>query len=109
MTGRYGDDARAMFANAPAEQLALLEGTQFCLAELAWIAGNEWVEHLDDLLLRRTRIGNLLAHGGRDHLPAIRSACQAALGWDDARWNMETDRYLSLWENCYYLPSRRPA
>lgn len=109
MTGRYGDDARAMFANVPAEHLALLEDTHFCLAELAWIAGHEWVEHLDDLLLRRTRIGNLLPHGGRDHLPEIKAACQTALGWDDARWDAEVARYLRLWETCYYLPSRRPA
>jgi glycerol-3-phosphate dehydrogenase len=59
---------------------------------------------LDDLLLRRTRIGLLLAGGAVDELPRIRALCQPRLGWSDARWDEEQQRYLALWHSCYSLP-----
>jgi glycerol-3-phosphate dehydrogenase len=59
---------------------------------------------LDDLLLRRTRLGLLLAGGGRAELPRIRVLCQPRLGWSDARWQQEEKDYLALWQRCYSLP-----
>ena len=64
-------------------------GTNTLWAELAWAAEGELVLHLDDLLLRRTRLGLLLAEGGRAELPHIRALCQPRLGWSDARWQQE--------------------
>jgi glycerol-3-phosphate dehydrogenase len=72
--------------------------------ELAQACDNELVLHLDDLLLRRTRIGLLLADGAAAELPQIRRLCQPRLGWSDARWEDEQQRYLALWKNCYSLP-----
>lgn len=72
--------------------------------ELAQACDNELVLHLDDLLLRRTRIGLLLANGAAAELPQIRSLCQPRLGWSDVRWEDEQQRYLALWQNCYSLP-----
>ncbi|MDO8696930.1 MAG: glycerol-3-phosphate dehydrogenase C-terminal domain-containing protein, partial [Pseudomonas sp.] len=71
---------------------------------LAFAAEHELVLHLDDLLLRRTRLGLLLAGGAVAELPRIRSLCQARLGWDDARWAFEQQAYLSLWQRCYSVP-----
>ncbi|WP_374439558.1 glycerol-3-phosphate dehydrogenase/oxidase [Pseudomonas panipatensis] len=80
-------------------------GDTDCLwAELAWAAEGELVLHLDDLLLRRTRLGLLLENGGAAELPAIRALCQARLGWDDARWHEEERAYLDLWRRCHSLP-----
>ena len=62
------------------------------------------VLHLDDLLLRRTRIGLLLADGAAHELPRIRALCQPRLGWDDARWKHEEQDYLELWRRSYSLP-----
>lgn len=73
-------------------------------AELAWAAEGELVLHLDDLLLRRTRLGLLLAEGCRAELPRIRALCQPRLGWSDARWQQEETAYLALWQRCYSLP-----
>ncbi|WP_342246403.1 glycerol-3-phosphate dehydrogenase/oxidase [Pseudomonas sp. OTU5201] len=73
-------------------------------AELAWAAEGELVLHLDDLLLRRTRLGLLLAEGARAELPRVRALCQPLLGWDDARWVREEADYLALWRRCYSLP-----
>jgi sugar (pentulose or hexulose) kinase len=61
-------------------------------AELRWAARAEAVQRLDDLLLRRTRIGLQLRGGGAALLPRIRAICQPELGWSDARWEREQDK-----------------
>ncbi|MGD8626361.1 MAG: glycerol-3-phosphate dehydrogenase C-terminal domain-containing protein, partial [Anaerolineae bacterium] len=89
-------------------------GTQTLWAELRWAARAEGVVHLDDLLLRRVRLGHLLPRGGRDLLPQgghdllpqLRAICQPELGWDDARWQAEEAAYLALWRDHYSLPDR---
>jgi glycerol-3-phosphate dehydrogenase len=73
-------------------------------AELALACDEELVLQLDDLLLRRTRIGLLLAEGAAAELPRIRELCQPRLGWNDARWEQQQQRYLELWRSCYSLP-----
>ena len=65
----------------------------------------EQLDHLDDLLLRRTRIGLLLREGGKQQMPRIRTLCQDVLAWDDARWQQEEKRYYALWHKHYYLPA----
>src|SRR5690606_8227531 len=44
--------------------LAALPDGNRLLEIIEWICKHEQVEHLDDLMLRRTRLGNLLPHGG---------------------------------------------
>lgn len=73
-------------------------------AELAWAAANTGVVHLDDLLLRRTRLGLILPSGGKELLPKIRKVCQPVLGWDDNRWEREQERYLGIWQASYSVP-----
>jgi hypothetical protein len=80
--------------------------TQTLWAELRWAARQEQVVHLDDLLLRRVRLGLLLPDGGRAHLHTIRAICQPELGWDDERWRAEEASYNALWQRCYSLPQR---
>lgn len=109
LLGRYGDAAKAMFDGTTPNEKERIGNTQFCLAEARWAAQNEWVVHLDDLLLRRTRLGNLLPDGGASLLPALKPICQQALGWDDAEWDAEAVRYLALWHQSYSLPSKRRA
>jgi glycerol-3-phosphate dehydrogenase len=72
-------------------------------AELRWAAREEGVEHLDDLLLRRVRLGLLLPRGGRDLLGRIRNIVQPELGWSDERWQQEEATYLKTWQS-YYSP-----
>jgi glycerol-3-phosphate dehydrogenase len=62
------------------------------------------VLHLDDLLLRRTRLGLLLPSGGEDYFAAIRRLCQPRLGWDDEHWQQEQQRYQALWQRHHGLP-----
>ncbi|MCU0482568.1 MAG: hypothetical protein MUE54_15345, partial [Anaerolineae bacterium] len=80
--------------------------TQTLWAELRWCARAEGVMHLEDLLLRRTRLGLLLPNGGAEYLPRIRQICQHELGWDDAKWDAEAEAYITLWNGHYSLPPR---
>jgi hypothetical protein len=62
------------------------------------------VVHLDDLLLRRVRLGVQLPQGGAAFLPRIREICQEELGWDDSQWQAEEAAYLARWRKHYSLP-----
>ena len=104
LAGRHGPQAQALVDAARDGELEQVPGTETLWAELRWAARAEAVEHLDDLLLRRTRIGLLLRGGGAEHMERIRAICQAELGWNDARWEREEAAYLVLWARHYSLP-----
>jgi glycerol-3-phosphate dehydrogenase len=106
LLGRYAADAPALVTAAQPGELEPIPGTQTLWAEMRWAARSEGVIHLDDLLLRRVRLGHLLPQGGAALLPQIRAICQPELGWDDARWDAEEAAYLELWHCCYSLPDR---
>ena len=105
--GRYGQGAEAMVQAAEARDLELIPGTHTLWAELPFVAANEWVRHLSDLLLRRVRIGLLTAQGGKEHLKRIRSLCRPALPWDNKRWKEEMAMYLKHWNRYHGLPLQR--
>lgn len=104
LIGRYGLDAPALLAAAGAGELEPVPGTPVLWAEIRWSARAEAVAHLEDLLLRRARLGLLLPHGGVDHLARIRAIVQAELGWDDTRWATEEANYRELIATAYSLP-----
>lgn len=101
LAGRYGPDAPAMLAEAGPGELERVPGTATLWAELTWAARHEAVVHLDDLLLRRTRLGHLLPLGGGGLARQLRQRLQPALGWDDARWDREWRGYETLWQQFY--------
>lgn len=105
MVGRYGFLLARFLKEMPAGELTLINpAVGFCWAELRWALRHEQVEHLDDLLLRRTRLGLLLAGGGEEVLPKLQAMCWSELGWDDARWQVEVARYRDTWRRYYSLP-----
>jgi len=106
LAGRFGTAAQGVIDCAEPGELATIEGTAFLWAELRWAAQSEDVVHLDDLLLRRTRIGLLLEDGGARHFDRIRAICGAALGWDDARWHDEVAAYRTRLRERYGVPAR---
>jgi len=106
LTGRYAEHAIALVMAAQPGELEQIPGTPVLWAELRWAARAEAVVHLEDLLLRRTRLGVLLSEGGAAHLPRIRQICQPELGWDDARWEVEEAAFRALLQAHYSLPPR---
>jgi glycerol-3-phosphate dehydrogenase len=101
--GRYGvQSANIIRAGHPADQ-ERIPGTPYLWAELRHAACAEGVVHLDDLLLRRIRVGILCPHGGLDLIDRIRGIAQPELGWDDNRWQEEVSAYDRLWRQSYCL------
>jgi len=103
LVGRHGRQAQAVLENARAGETAPVDNTMNLWAELRWAARAEAVVHLDDLLLRRVRLGLLLPNGGLDYLDTIRAIVQLELGWDDQRWALEAARYAQVWQSCYHI------
>ena len=92
LRGRFG----ALAAEVAGQGIATLPGTQTLIGELRHSLQHEQVHHLDDLLLRRTRLGLLQPDFAAGLLPALRPHCQELLGWDAARFAQEAERYLTL-------------
>lgn len=106
LQGFYGPALAEVLRAGTHETIA---GTDILWAELAWAAANTGVIHLDDLMLRRTRLGLVLPKGGEGLLPEIRSLCKPILAWDDTIWEREEARYQELWRASYSLPATSPA
>jgi glycerol-3-phosphate dehydrogenase len=104
LLGRYGLDAINLVKAALPGELETIPETNYFWAELRWSARSEGVFHLDDLLLRRTRLGLILPHAAEAILPVVKQFCQAELAWDDKRWKQEQTGYLALWSENYSLP-----
>jgi glycerol-3-phosphate dehydrogenase len=101
---RFAARVPEVLACARPGELQTIAHTGTARAELRWACRAEGVAHLDDLLLRRTRLGLLLPQGGQALLPAWRALVQQELGWDDGRWHDECARYRELIQRCYSLP-----
>ena len=87
-----------------------LAGTPYSLAELRWSMREEQVRRLDDLLMRRTRLGLVAARGAESLLPMLEAPCREDLGWDAARWADEVARHRANWAARHAPPAenRRP-
>jgi len=103
---RYGSASLDFLLSTPLEERRpFWRGPYVSRAELRWIARNEGVRHLDDLLLRRTRLGLTAPQGGARLLEQIRSVAQPELNWSDDQWQAEVARYLALWQQAYSVIS----
>jgi glycerol-3-phosphate dehydrogenase len=108
LVGRYGVEAPMLVASARPGELDHVDDAVRCRSlwvELRWAARCEGVIHLEDLLLRRVRLGLLLPEGGLPLMNRIRAIVQEELGWDDERWEQECHDYRCLWREAYSLPA----
>ncbi len=103
--GRYGIAARQITATADPSDLARIPGTRSVWAELPHAAAYESVRHLEDVLLRRVRLGLLLDQGGLPEMTRIRRLIEPVLPWDDNRWALEIESYRKLWQRSYAPPT----
>jgi glycerol-3-phosphate dehydrogenase len=103
---RYGETSLDfLVTSASSERQQIGNGTNASLADLRWATCHEAVQHLDDLLLRRTRLGLTLRDGGVELLPQIRPTVQQELNWTDSQWDEEAGRYGAHWKKTYGVPS----
>jgi glycerol-3-phosphate dehydrogenase len=106
LSGRYGESAGDIIVQAKTSQFELqkIATTDTLWAELIWACQSESVQHLDDLLLRRTRIGLLLDRGAAEIFDELKIICQQYLFWDDLTWQAERSRYQKIIDQHYSLP-----
>lgn len=112
LLGRHGARVFDVVSSAEIGELEPIGGSPARWVELRWAARAEGVVHLDDLLLRRVRLGLLLPNGGMDCADHLRHIVQSELRWNDDRWEAEFKRYISIWQRSYSLlmhslPSRQ--
>ncbi|WP_426223220.1 glycerol-3-phosphate dehydrogenase/oxidase [Psychrobacter sp. DWR1-2-3] len=107
LQGFYGLQLDTLLELAHDEDLAYITDSNTIWAEIRFAARHEQVIHLDDLLLRRTRLGLILPHGAMTPLISTRlkQICQQELGWDEQKWQQEVARYQDLWQRYYHLPA----
>lgn len=108
LAGRHGRDLPRLAQLLTELGHDTVGNTDTLWAELAFACEAEMVLHLDDLLLRRTRLGLLLPRGGEDYFAPIRQLCQPRLGWSDEYWQHELQRYQALWQRHHGLPDATP-
>jgi glycerol-3-phosphate dehydrogenase len=102
LAGRYGRELPTLLANTPAEELQpIYPQLPGMWAELRWAARDGAVMHLDDLLLRRLRLGLMVKRGGLNEIDDLRPFIQPELGWDNIRWQWEVARYSRIHELYY--------
>jgi glycerol-3-phosphate dehydrogenase len=101
LSGRYGMLTQDLLDTLQLEDTEHIDNLPNIWGELRWAARNDAVVHLDDLLLRRIRIGMLLPKGAIDHMDRIKSIVQPELGWSNEHWEQEVERYKSIWQNAY--------
>ncbi|OXL22783.1 glycerol-3-phosphate dehydrogenase/oxidase [Psychrobacter sp. DAB_AL32B] len=107
LQGFYGRQLDTLLELAHDDDLAYVTDSNTIWAEIRFAAHYEQVIHLDDLLLRRTRLGLILPHGAMTPLISnrLKQICQQELGWDEQKWQQEVERYQQLWQRYYYLPA----
>ncbi len=101
LRGRFGPLAGQAAGCAAPDEHQTIDDLPTRWVELRWAARAEAVAHLEDLLLRRTRLGLQLEKGAQNLLPQIRAIVQPELGWPDERWEKEERAYTRLWSRCY--------
>lgn len=107
LQGFYGQQLDQLLDLAGDQELTHVAESNTLWAEVRFAAHYEQVNHLDDLLLRRTRLGLVLPNGAiiPEVVDKLKQICQQELGWDEDRWNQELQRYQQLWQRYYHLPS----
>jgi glycerol-3-phosphate dehydrogenase len=112
LAGRYGRFIKHFMAEISrsehigvSKMMQPIRYSKILWAELLFAVKHEQIHHLDDLLLRRTRLGNVLPLGGKDVLAEIQQLCQPHMAWSDEQWQQEIVRYLDIWQQYYSVPA----
>ena len=105
LLGRHGPQAEQLLRESASADLDAVAGTATPWAELHWALRHEQVRFLDDLLLRRTRLGLLLPDGAAALLPRLEPVAREALRWSAGEWRDQCDRYARLIAQCYSVPA----
>lgn len=104
LTNRYGKPFLDWLGTLENHDFTPFCGTAITPLEIYYTAEHESVVHLDDLLLRRVRLGLVHRGGGADCLPHLKERLQYIMNWSELDWNREVDRYLRIIRESYSIP-----
>lgn len=104
LQGFYGQQISTLNECARLDGWEPVPGTLTLWAQVRHALRHEHVQHLDDVMLRRTRLGLYLPQGGVGIAARIKDMCQQELSWDDEQWAQEWQRYSDIWQQYYGLP-----
>ena len=93
---RYGANIRDIVELAqrrPDLAAPLEHAPAYLRAEIVYAMTHEGALHLDDLMMRRTRMVYEYLDEGLDALPEVAALAQAELGWSDEQTERETELY----------------
>jgi hypothetical protein len=105
LQGRTAHAAGALLARPREGELRTHPRHRNPVGRAALGRAREAVQRLDDLLLRRTRLGLQLRGGGAALMPRIRAICQPELGWR-RRAGSANRTPIGLWRS-HYRPAAR--
>jgi glycerol-3-phosphate dehydrogenase len=112
LLGRYGalaeDVLRLTRADAGLAR-PLAEGHPYLRAEVAYAVTHEDALHVEDVLMRRTRLFIEAADGGAGAAADVAAIMGRLLGWSRRRRAAETRRYLDLLETERVVPAAAAA
>ena len=104
LSGFYGHHLDLMAEESSLSEWQQIPESDVYWAEISYILKQESVVHLDDLMLRRTRLGLILPQGGNAILPEVQALCEKFLGWDAQHFAHEKTRYQKIWQQNYSIP-----
>lgn len=101
--GRYGKHVINFIDSINPDELDKDSTYPSLIPEIRWAAKNEGVIHLDDLLLRRVRVGITDFLHGLKHINQIQKITKEELNWDDIHWQQELSTYKKLIKTYYNI------
>ena len=108
---RYGglvDEVLGLVAGARGLGTEVADGAGYVQAEVVYAVTHEGARHLDDILLRRTRIGIETEDAGLAAAKSVADLVGPLLGWDDSTAAAEVAAYRQTAE-LEYLGADRPS
>ncbi|HBO34095.1 MAG TPA: FAD-dependent oxidoreductase [Anaerolineaceae bacterium] len=101
LAGRYGQALPDLLTMSDPQSLQQVDDLYLYWAELPYNARHGMVEHLDDLLLRCTRLGMLLPQGGMGVMNKVKQLTKSELPWTEEEWQLEIARYQDIYQKAY--------
>ncbi|USD35998.1 FAD-dependent oxidoreductase [Ferrimonas sp. SCSIO 43195] len=87
--------------SAPVQRDWPIGNSTYTWSQLAHAAEQQGIRHLDDLLLRRTRLGLTLGQELLRYQEPILELCQHHLGWSEQHCHSQWQRFWSIWHSFY--------
>ena len=104
LVNRYGVPFQRWLVQNEERDFTPFCGCSSTPVEIYYAAGQECAVHLDDILLRRVRLGLVVRDGGSACLPELKSRLQIIMKWSEQDWNREVERYQRIIHESYSIP-----